>query len=93
MLSDIAVASTTLTGRLGLLTSSFCTSNSAGDGQRVGSAGWRRSSAAESGGIHSGENPLSWLVWTFMPCFTAVASTYGLNEEPTWLRDWSALSS
>ena len=46
----------------------------------------------ESGGIHSGENPLSWLVWTFMPCFTAVASTYGLNEEPTWLRDWSALS-
>jgi hypothetical protein len=28
-----------------------------------------------------------------MPCFTAVASTYGLNEEPTWLRDWSAMSN
>ena len=36
---------------------------------------------------------MSRLVWTFMPCFTAVASTYGLNEEPTWLRDWSALSN
>ena len=31
------------------------------------------------------------LVWTFIPCLTAAASTYGLNEEPTCSRFWSAM--
>ena len=46
-----------------------------------------------SGGIHSGEYPLSTLVLAFMPCLTAVASTYGLNEEPTCSRAFSAMSN
>src|ERR1051326_8543927 len=37
----------------------------------------------ESGGTHIGSIPFRTLSWTFMPSFTAVASTYGLNEEPT----------
>ena len=39
-----------------------------------------------SGGTHIGSMPFSTLFWTFMPSYTAVASTYGLNEEPTWSR-------
>src|SRR5690348_15815804 len=46
-----------------------------------------------SGGIHSGEYPLSTLVLAFMPCWTAVASTYGLNEEPTGARAFSSSSN
>src|SRR5258708_6921091 len=37
----------------------------------------------ESGGTHIGSIPLRMLVCTFMCSCTAVASTYGLNEDPT----------
>ncbi len=37
--------------------------------------------------------PLSVLVFTFMPWITASDSTYGLNEDPTCSRAYTALFS
>src|SRR5579875_45331 len=39
-----------------------------------------------SGGTHSWGLAFRMLVWTFMPWLTAVASTYGLNDDPTCSR-------
>src|SRR5208282_1591473 len=50
-----------------------------------------RSSGVESGGTHIGSIPLRVLSCTSMPSATAVASTYGLNEEPTCSRFWVAM--
>src|SRR5258708_35221546 len=48
-------------------------------------------SCGESGGTHSGLLPFSVLVFTFMPSLTAWDSTYGLNEEPTCSRAYTAV--
>ena len=42
-----------------------------------------RSVGVQSGGIQIGEYPFRTLVCTSMPWLTAVASTYGLKDEPT----------
>src|SRR5262245_23125865 len=49
--------------------------------------GLDRVKGIESGGTQIGQYPFSLLVATFMPCLTAAASTYGLNEDPTWFLD------
>src|SRR5271154_6491565 len=83
-LIDSAIATWGVNGpfspELSLVTSPDHPDESAGkatDGYTLGS---------ESGGMYWLLKPSSILVCTFIPCLTAVARMYGLNEEPTCSR-------
>ena len=89
MLDDCASAFCTLIAPPGLLliTSppSFDTSNDSG--MALAGSVVDRTSGSVSGGTYSVGLAFRMLVWTFMPSETAVASTYGLNEDPTCSRE------